>query len=212
MKLAILSESSADEAAIRILIDAIKGQPTEVVELFQLRARGWPFVRNILPAVIKHLYYQTNADAVAFVVDSDDSPLHDPSHDPSPAQYSDCRFCSLRQIAKITCNQLSAIPGRAVPHLIFGIASPALEAWLLATTHQGISEHAWARRLQSPRPPFSRSELKKLVYGTDRPSIQLENECMIACMQKAIHDLDFLQRSFPIGFGALLDSVRAWHA
>ena len=54
MKIAILSESPADEAAIAVLAAAVLGGPFERVQP-ALRARGWPNVAQVLPAVIRHL-------------------------------------------------------------------------------------------------------------------------------------------------------------
>jgi hypothetical protein len=55
MKVAVLSESPADEAAIRIMVDRLLGQETHPVALPPLRSRGWPSVREILPSVYKAL-------------------------------------------------------------------------------------------------------------------------------------------------------------
>ena len=85
MKVAILSESSADEAAVRILVEAILNQQTEPIDLY-LRGHGWSSVRNVLPAVLKHLHYCTQAEALILVVDSDDSPVHQQSHEQPEGQ------------------------------------------------------------------------------------------------------------------------------
>ena len=71
MKVAILSESPADEAAIRILIDGIIGGPTQPADMPPIRTRGVSGVFTILPTVLKHLHYRTDADALVIVVDSD---------------------------------------------------------------------------------------------------------------------------------------------
>jgi len=81
MKLAIYSESPADEAAIRILANAILRRETQAMDPPPLRARGWPSVRDLLPAVYKHLYYQTNADGLIVVVDSDRAQIHHADHE-----------------------------------------------------------------------------------------------------------------------------------
>ena len=73
MKVAILCESPSDEAAIRILVDGILGIRTERAKA--LEARGWPSVRDILPIVIRQLYYHTDAEALIVIGDSDDSQI-----------------------------------------------------------------------------------------------------------------------------------------
>src|SRR5690606_3209125 len=61
MKLALLSESPADEAAIEILVEAVLQEPVERVRP-SLRARGWPNVLQLLPAVVRHLHFNTNVE------------------------------------------------------------------------------------------------------------------------------------------------------
>src|SRR5258708_1171971 len=78
MRVAILSESSADDAGIRILVEAVLGCKTEAV-MPELRSRGWPAVRNVLPAVIKTLHFQARADGLIVVVDSNHSSLEEAS-------------------------------------------------------------------------------------------------------------------------------------
>jgi hypothetical protein len=71
MKVVVLSESSADEAAIRVLVNGILGRETEDVPSLPLRSRGWPSVIKVLPTVIKFLYYRTDAEALVVIADSD---------------------------------------------------------------------------------------------------------------------------------------------
>jgi hypothetical protein len=62
MKVAILSESAADEAAVRVLADAVLRVRTQPAAIAPLRSRGHGAVVNVLPAVIKQLYYHTDTD------------------------------------------------------------------------------------------------------------------------------------------------------
>lgn len=55
MKIAVVSESSADEAAVKILVDAIVGSETELVAL-RTRPNGWPHVLSILPNIVVSLH------------------------------------------------------------------------------------------------------------------------------------------------------------
>ena len=48
MKLAVISESPADEAALKIIVDGIIGIETELVSV-RLRPNGWPQVWQLLP-------------------------------------------------------------------------------------------------------------------------------------------------------------------
>ena len=67
MKIAVLSESSADEAGIRVLSDGILGiesiPPTPPP---LLRTRGCPSISLILPTVIASLHFNTDADGLVF--------------------------------------------------------------------------------------------------------------------------------------------------
>src|SRR3954469_25844593 len=96
MKVAILSESSADEAAIPIFAEGLLAKPTEHVEFSGLRSRGWPSVRNVFGAVYKDLWYRTDAEGLIVVVVSDESPVHHPSRS-GPTGPRPCRYCELRQ-------------------------------------------------------------------------------------------------------------------
>ena len=68
LKLALLSESPADEAALRVLVGAVLGPFTVVPP--SLRARGWPSVEQVLPPILRHLHFRTEADGLVVVVDS----------------------------------------------------------------------------------------------------------------------------------------------
>lgn len=81
MKVAILSESSADEAALRILTDAALGTATTLPDPLSLKSRGWASVPRILPAVISHLHYQTDCAGLVVVIDSNGSLPHEEGHD-----------------------------------------------------------------------------------------------------------------------------------
>jgi hypothetical protein len=110
MKVAVFSESPADEVAVRILVDATLGRATEPVALAGLRTRGWPAVKATLPVVIHQLHYNTDADALVVVADSDDSPVHDPSHDVPGANTAGCRLCELRAAASAVFARLTPSP------------------------------------------------------------------------------------------------------
>src|SRR5436305_10450078 len=127
MKVVVLSEPSADEAAIRILVNGILGKETLDVPSLPLRSRGWPYVLRVLPTVIKFLHYRTDAEALVVIADSDDSPIHQLSHDQVGGEKPGCRLCQLRNVFKET--RLSTVPGRDELKSAIGLAVPAIEAW-----------------------------------------------------------------------------------
>src|SRR6266851_8661726 len=130
MKLVVLSESPEDEAAVRILVDGILGIQTENVAP-PFRASGWSQLVGVLATVLRNLHYHTNTDALAVIVDSDASPTHRLAHVTRDGANQGCRLCQLRLVADQVQNGLTKIPNRAPVKTSFGLAVPALEAWLL---------------------------------------------------------------------------------
>ena len=129
MKVAILGEADLDEIATRILIDGVLGQSTEPVSFPFRTRRGWPGVRYQLPTLLKHLHYRTDAEALVVVADSDDSPVHQSVHEQPGQADTQCRRCSLREVAGQELVRLTPLPGRAPVKIAIGIAIPAIEAW-----------------------------------------------------------------------------------
>jgi hypothetical protein len=211
MKLAVLSESSADEAAVRVLMEGILGQPTEPIALQQFATRrGWTSVRAVLPLVLKHLYFQTDADALAVVLDSDLSPLHEEAHELPGAADPKCRLCGLIDATRQTLGRLPPIQGRPSLRVAAGMAVPTLEAWLRCGLDAQVSEAAWRVFLQTRKWSYDRNSLKRAVYGTDRPPIQLETLRMTEEAQRLAAILPELEKWFPGGFGAMVRAVRGW--
>lgn len=209
MKIAILSESPADEAALRVLVEAVLGGPVQRVQ-HALRARGWPSVAQVLPGVIRHLHFNTDADGLVVVVDSDDTTVHTPEHDAPGRFHSECRLCRLRSIFRQTVKHLPPARGRA--HVLRGVGMcvPAIEAWYLCGRDERVTEGAWAEGLRTGVPPYTRNELKWRVYGTDRPSLPLEIRCALAEVARHQHDLRRLENDFPGSFGPLAHDLREW--
>ncbi len=210
MKIAVLSESPADEAAIKILVDGVLGRETQVVSSARFRPADWPAVINILPTFLKFLHYQTEADALAVVVDSDDSPVHQRSHEDIAGGDSHCRLCLLRNIADTELSRLPSISGRNRIKAACGLAVPAIEAWYQCGLDPHVNEATWARKLQSETITYTRSTLKISVYGTDRPSIDIEKACAIKAAERLTDNLSMLERLFPDGFGTFARDVRNW--
>jgi len=207
MKVALLSESPADEAALRVLVEAVLGARPQFVQA-GLRARGWPNVSQLLPPVIRHLHFNTDTDALVVVVDSDDSVVHTPAHDEPGHHHPQCRMCQLRAQFRQTTKKLPPSHGRARVLRGVGIAVPAVEAWYLCGRDPGVSERRWVEGQASGRQPYSRAELKWRVYGTDRPTLPHEIDCAVAAVQRHRADPRRLENDFP-GFAALAHDLRA---
>lgn len=210
MKVAILSESPADDAAIRILTEAILATKTEIVLHAGLRTRGWPSVRSVFPAVLKQLHYHTDADGLVLVVDSNGTPIHQPAHEQRGGEVRACRLCQLRAIRDEVLNQLK--PRVAFPALkiAVGLAVPAIEAWLLCGVDPHVSEASQQMGLESGRFLYTKSQLKAKLYGTTRPSLNDETSHMTAAASRLAANLDSLPTAFPSGFGAFACDLRKW--
>ncbi|MBP7143174.1 MAG: hypothetical protein KBA71_14795 [Opitutaceae bacterium] len=210
MKLAILSESPADEAAIERLVGAVLREPMVRVQS-SLRARGWPSVAQVLPAVIRHLHFETNADGLVVVVDSDDSVVHTAEHDRPNYFHPLCRMCRLRAVFRQTTKKLPPARGRARVLRAVGVAVPAVEAWYLSgrPADADVSEASWIDGQSRGRLPYTRAQLKFRVYGTDRPSLVHETNCALREIARFLPDTRRLENDFP-GFASLATDLRGW--
>lgn len=209
VKVAFLSESPADEAAIRILVESILGSPVTVMTP-PLRARGWPHVVQVLPPILQHLQFHTDAEALVVVVDSDDTPLHDGNHE-DPDQYHPlCRLCQLELAVRRTAKRWKQTPGRARIRVATGLAVPAVEAWYLCGRDPEVGEADWRRHVAQGTSPYNRRELKLRTYGTYRPPLPLEIRRAMEEARRLAGDLRELEHRFPLGFGNLAREVRNW--
>jgi hypothetical protein len=202
MRIAILSESSADEAALRLLVDAVLGIRTQCVDV-NLKSRGYPSVRNVLPAVIRFLQYQTEADALVTVIDSDHTSLIG-----GPKN----RLTELNNIVRETLSSLGPVHARPKLRVALGVCSPAIEAWLLSPRMPHITEQAWEDGLRQNREPYSKRELKKELYKVDYPGLEHMRSKMIDAAGHAAASLGHLENAFPNGFGNLAKELRSWRS
>ncbi len=207
MKVALLSESPADEAVLRVLVTAVLGAPPRFMAA-GLRARGWPNVAQVLPAVIRHLHFNTDTDTLVVTADSDDSVVHTEEHEAPGYYHPHCRLCLLRGVFRQTTKKLPAARGRSRVLRCVGVAVPALEAWLLCGRDPQVGEAAWLAGQESGRPPYTRAELKGRVYGTDRPTLPHEIRRALEEAGRHRHDTRRLEADFP-GFRALARDLRA---
>lgn len=208
MKVVVLGESSADEAAVRVIVDEILGVQTIDADVLNLRARGWPAVRDVLSAVIKQLHYRSDVDGLVVVADSNGAVVHVPQHNAVAGGEPGCRVCELRRT--VDGVRLNTLAGRSSLKIAVGVAVPAVEAWYAHGKVPHVNEAAWARALKDKVFPFTKLGLKEAVYGTTRPSIQLETDRALEEAARIAGRLDLLEQDFPGGFGALASDLRAW--
>ncbi|HEY0380431.1 MAG TPA: hypothetical protein VGC87_26195 [Pyrinomonadaceae bacterium] len=210
MRLAVLSESSADEAAVRVIVGGILGREIRHISIeSSLRVRGWPGVKTLLPVIIPRLYYNSDAEALALVVDSDSSTIHQPSHNDA-TEVGNCRLCDLCNSAEYQLSRLTPVPGKGMLKIAIGLAVPAIEAWYVCLRDTHVNEATWARHLGGEQITYTKNSLKEKIYGTERPSIALETECAVRVANELINDLDRIEELFPNGFSFFARGVRGW--
>lgn len=208
MKLAILSESPADEAAIAVLVEAVIGHKFTRVQS-SLRARGWPSVAQVLPSIIRHLHFNTDADGLIVVVDSDDSVVHTAPHEAPEYYHPMCRMCQLRAIFRQTMKKLPPAHGRDRILRGVGVAVPAVEAWYLCGLEDSVTEANWIAGQAAAQLPYTRRQLKGRTYGTERPNLHQETEIAVREARRHARDTRRLEYDFP-GFASLASELRAW--
>ncbi len=209
MKIAIVSESPADEAAIKILVDAIVGSESE---LFSLRTRpnGWARIFDLLPNIIKHLHYGYEVEGLVVVIDSDESPIHDNAHEDASVENLECRLCRLRETVRGELSRLAPLPNRIDLKTALGLAVPAIEAWYRAGLDAHVNEVAWNRKLSGEDVAYDKKSLKKDTYGSDQRNLSMKTNAAVAAARRLTNNFDLLEQLFPNGFGSLIRDLRGW--
>lgn len=209
MNIAIFGESSADEAAMRILAEAALGFSINLVYP-PIRSRGWPSVRTQLPTIIKYLHFRTNADGLIVLADSNSTPVSQPDQEGKRVPHPESRLVALISEASKTLQAVGSRPSGARLQIAVGLAVPAIEAWYRCSRDPHVNEAAWALGLQNGSCPYTKHGLKQDVYGTTFPQIAHETECAEAQARRLAENLESLERQFPIGFGLFVAELRNW--
>jgi hypothetical protein len=211
MNVAIVSESPADETAIRILVDAITGRTNKAVASGRIRPGGWSGVIQAIEVELKSLHYRGEADALITVVDSDDSPIHEESHEIPGQQIPECRVCQILEVVRRAQASLRQIEGRKPVDIAVGLSVPAIEAWLLYGTDPHIVEGRYERELKSGADLKSaRVRLKRQLYGTATPPRSKMMEVMPCEAIRLASNISALEAAFPKGFGRFARQIRSW--
>lgn len=206
MKVAILSESPVDEAAYRVLVGRVLGGLPEAPARSEIRHRGWPAVRSVLPALMKHLVYQTDADGLVVIVDSNGTPVHSIDGGCAPR----CRLCLVNTLVEQHLPRvLAKRPGRLL-EVATGLAVPYLEAWLLVGERPELGEAAWKVARAERRTPYTKAELKLAVFGPPGARSRSSVDAARQCAERAADRLQQLRTNFPAGFGALEGALERW--
>jgi hypothetical protein len=211
MRIGFYGESPADQAAMGVFTEGIIGEPPERISM-DLAADGVGRVLSTLRDVLIAVHYNSDAEGLVVVVDADDTDLHDSTHDFMSAENDGCRLCKCLKIIAKARNRVKPRQGRPELQIAVGLAVPSIEAWYLAGKNHQVGEAAWKTGLASGRLPFTRPQLKELVYGTNRPSIELETERATAEARRIIADMKAIESASPAGFGLMAEQIRTWKA
>jgi hypothetical protein len=211
MKVGYYCESPADQAAMAVFTEGILGEPPEPINM-DLEAHGVTGVLKGLDGVFRGVHYNSDAEGLVVVVDCDATELHDAAHDEPGGSVERCRLCQARQIVAQARKQLKPRQSRPELKVAMGLAVPAIEAWYLVGKEHQVGEAAWKVGLAAGRTPFTKDKLKKLVYGTDRPSLELETECAVREARRVIGDMKAIENAFPVGFGVMAREIGSWRA
>jgi hypothetical protein len=209
MNLAVLSESEADEAALRIIGEAILGRQVEWHRGFRRRSRGFGSVPSLLRSALMELHYHSEVDALLVVVDADDTPLHLPEHEPAYDEQK-CRLCKLRAIANNVSSRVGPRPNGTTLRTAIGLAAPEIEAWYLCGLEPWATEANWLADLAAGRHGSYRARLKPKAYGVDRASLSLMISKAREHATRLAGDLQQLEANFQNGFGPLAREIRSW--
>lgn len=209
MKIGFYSESPADQAALAVFAEGILGDPPEPISI-DLEGHGVASVLRSVGTVFRGVHFNSDAEGLVVVVDCDDTLSHDVSHDEPGGSKDRCRFCEVRKVIDRARNSLKAVPGRQAVKVAIGLTVPAIEAWYLVGKNHQVGEAAWRVGLENNKRPFTRRQLKEMVYGTDRPSLELETKRAVEEARRIIQDLSAIETAFPVGFGLMANEIRSW--
>lgn len=193
MKFAFLSESEVDQAALAAFCATRLGREIERVPCPARVRPGWPALRTDLGPALRSLKYSAaEAELIVVCADSDGDDPRRP----------DNRRAQLQRIVDQT-----GMSSRVV----VALAMPAIEAWWLAHLHPELHEKGWLDRRECA-PGYDKLELKRRLYGTDRPLYQDAFRLMPeAARAAAVHHVQLATR-FPLGLAPLLEKLSSFDA
>lgn len=164
---ALVTESPADQESVRVLVEAVLQRNIQV-QPRQVRSGGVDSVLRSLPAVIKEVYFHTDAIGVVAVVDSDRTSFHTVDHEAGASEPA-CRLCQLLCTVESVHPQLPTRPLPLPLNVALGLAVPAIEAWCLCGVDHGVSETTWINARKANQLPYTPAELKTVALRHGSP-------------------------------------------
>jgi hypothetical protein len=205
MRVAILSESPADEIALRVIAGALLGEPAERPSQ-PLLQRSWPNLAQNLGSIARAVYFNFDAAALLVVADSDGAPIRRKPNGEGRAEFLE------RLLVEALADLVPRPRGQSPLLTAVGMPAPAIEAWLLAGKLEWATEDACAEAARKGKSVPMKREMKRILYGTERPSLQLEIEHMRIEARRLSHDLTLLEQRFPSGFFPMAQAIRNWRS
>jgi hypothetical protein len=151
VKLAFISESPADEAALAAFCEHVLNRKIECVPSPARLFRGWPALKKSLSPALRSLKW-TEVDLIVVCADGDGT---DPTHPENRQQ-------QLHDIVFQTGMR---------DRTVVALAYPQIEAWWLAPLDPNLHEKGWSDR-NTTRLSYEKNGLKKRLYGTDKPNLR----------------------------------------
>ncbi len=183
MKFAFISESGVDEAALAAFCAARLGREIEHVPCRVRVRRGWPALKHTLGPALRSFKF-TDVGHIVVCADGDGTDPYLP----------DNRRAQLEQIVTQT---------GMTSRVVVALAVPIIEAWWLAPKHPELHERGWFDRC-TRHPGYEKLELKRRLYGTDRPLGPDMLRIMPEAARAAARHHEQLASRFPLGLGPLL--------
>ena len=209
MKIGILSESKVDEAAYKILIESVLGQPVDLFRDYRDRG-GWVTAKNMVRRIMRQLHF-AGADGFVFVGDSDSTPPHTREHESHADGDPNCRLCQIKKLVAKTLADLPARAGRPPLKIAVGMATPVIEAWLLSGDDPHCTEARfrddYSNRKLSRQ---TRLDLKIQKYGSLQTSADIRMQCTLENAHRIARDIEKLEQRFQFGFGHLRNDLAQW--
>jgi hypothetical protein len=143
MRIGFYCESPADKAAMAVLVEGILGEPAEPINM-PLEAQSVPRFFSALDGVCRGVHYNSDAEGLVIVVDSDRTELHEPDHGDS-GEREGCRYCQIRKIVERARAQLRPREGRPELKVAIGLAVPEIGRgiWWARSTRSAKRRGEW---------------------------------------------------------------------
>lgn len=210
-RIVIVGESEVDETAVGFLVGAILDRHVEIVKTRISRSPGVGSLLKLLSSFVRDATYrQDPVDGIVVIVDSDETWVDATSERPGLSLRKKPRLPHIQEIIEATLAAIKVPQDRQPVQFAIGLAVPCIEAWWLIDTKDQVTEGQWRQGQESDSVLFRKRDLKKWLYGTDRPSRTQIIDGATDGSRRAAENLGALLEHFPLGFGTLFHQLKSW--